>query len=482
MTYDVAIFGAGSSGLMAAIFAAREGASVLLIEHAPDIGGSLHVAGGHMSAAGTRLQKKHNISDSPDQHFDDVMRISRGTADPSMVRIAVEGAADTLHWLIDHGLEVGPDHPVLVFGHEPYQTPRTYWGSEKAVSVLNVLRTELEKELSNGLVSLMLESELVDISLGEDHRIHSALVRKRDQIAEPVEASNFVLSCGGYAANQEMFPALTGGYPLFSQAYPFSQGTGIRLVDKLGGIIQGGEHFLPTFGRIEDPYNPGRISNFTITVPQARPPWEVYLNLLGQRFVNEEEPSADKRERALLEQPDLTFWALFDTAIKHSAPSLFQEISEDQVEALWNNHHSFVRADTLESLAEGAGLPIQNVVQTTSSYNEAVAHGHDDLGRSHLPLPIAEPPFYAVKHHGISVISFAGVAVTQDFQVRAAEVGAIDNLFAVGEMLGAWTFSGNAFVSGMSVTPALTFGRLLGQKIGRSNKASSTLGGNRGAF
>lgn len=468
MTYDVAIFGAGSSGLMAAIFAARSGARVLLIEHAPDIGGSLHVAGGHMSAAGTRLQEARQIDDSPDKHFDDVMRISKGTADAAKVRIAVDGAPDTLHWLVDHGLEVGADHPVLVFGHEPYETARTYWGAEKAVSVLHVLRRELDKELASGRVTLMLETELIDLAVGEGQRIQSATIRRHDGTEESVEATRYVLSCGGYAANHEMFPELTGGYPLFSQAYPFSQGTGIKLVRKLGGAVRGGEHFLPTFGRIEDPFNPGRVANLTITVPHVRPPWEIYLNLRGERFINEDEPSADRRERVLLKQPDLTFWAVYDQAIKDKAPSLFQDISAAQVEALWNTHPTFVRADTLGSLAEQAGLPAPSVAKAIAAYNDAVAHGEDKLGRAHMPLPVAEPPFYAVKHHGISVLGFAGVAVADDFRVCVEGGGAIENLFAVGEMLGAWPFSGNAFVSGMSVTPALTFGRLLGERIGRA--------------
>lgn len=465
MTYDVAIFGAGSSGLMAAIFAARGGARVLLIEHAPDIGGSLHVAGGHMSAAGTRLQEARNIEDSPDKHFDDVMRISKGTADAAKVRIAVDGAPDTLHWLVDHGLEVGADHPVLVFGHEPYETPRTYWGAEKAVSVLHVLRRELDKELASGRVTLMLETELVDLAVGDDQRIRSATIRRNDGTEDTIEATRYVLSCGGYAANQEMFPELTGGYPLFSQAYPFSQGTGIKLVRQLGGTVRGGEHFLPTFGRIEDPFNPGRVANLTITVPHVRPPWEVYLNLEGDRFINEDEPSADRRERILLTQPDLTFWAVYDQAIKDTAPSLFQDISAAQVEALLNTHPTFVRSETLAALAKGTGLPAANLTKAIEDYNTAVARGEDELGRVHMPAPVATPPYYAVKHHGISVIGFAGVAVTDDFRVTTGEGAAIENLYAVGEMLGAWPFSGNAFVSGMSVTPALTFGRLLGERI-----------------
>ena len=55
--WDLVVVGAGTAGLPAAIFASRRGARVLLIDTAADIGGTLHLANGQVSAAGTSLQK-----------------------------------------------------------------------------------------------------------------------------------------------------------------------------------------------------------------------------------------------------------------------------------------------------------------------------------------------------------------------------------------------------------------------------------------
>ena len=41
----------------------------------------------------------------------------------------------------------------------------------------------------------------------------------------------------------------------------------------------------------------------------------------------------------------------------------------------------------------------------------------------------------------------------------------IKNLYAAGEVLGFGRTSGNAYVGGLSLTPALTFGKLLGEKL-----------------
>ena len=52
--WDVIVAGAGTAGMPVAIHAARRGARVLVIELADRIGGTLHVSGGQMAAAGVR--------------------------------------------------------------------------------------------------------------------------------------------------------------------------------------------------------------------------------------------------------------------------------------------------------------------------------------------------------------------------------------------------------------------------------------------
>ena len=94
--FDVIVVGAGSAGLPCAILAAERGARVAVIESSSEIGGTLHVAGGHLSAAGTRRQQERGIQDTPDDHYADVIRINRGTSDPTLVRLAVDHAAATV--------------------------------------------------------------------------------------------------------------------------------------------------------------------------------------------------------------------------------------------------------------------------------------------------------------------------------------------------------------------------------------------------
>ena len=55
------VLGAGTAGLACAIEAAARGAHVAVVETSDRVGGTLHVSGGHMSAAGTRRQRAGGV-------------------------------------------------------------------------------------------------------------------------------------------------------------------------------------------------------------------------------------------------------------------------------------------------------------------------------------------------------------------------------------------------------------------------------------
>ena len=115
-----------------------------------------------------------------------------------------------------------------------------------------------------------------------------------------------------------------------------------------------------------------------------------------------------------------------------------------------------------------AGIDAPGLARSVAAYN---APGPDPLGRSHKPAPIVEPPFHAIKAHGIVLKTPAGIAVDEDLRVLDAAGRPIEGLYALGEAIGGATLSGNAFVGGMSVTPALSFGRWLGRQLAASVRA-----------
>ena len=80
---DLVVIGAGTAGLPAAIEAARQGSGSPSSRRPIGSAARCGAPGAQLSAGGTSLQRAKGILDSPDLHFDDVMRISKNTADPA---------------------------------------------------------------------------------------------------------------------------------------------------------------------------------------------------------------------------------------------------------------------------------------------------------------------------------------------------------------------------------------------------------------
>jgi len=464
--WDVIVVGAGTAGMPAAVFAANRGARVLVLESAERVGGTLWVSSGQMSAAGTRLQKAKGIDDSADEHFEDVMRISRGTANPDIVRLAVDHAAATFDWLCDLGIALEPDHPITGWAHEHYGRPRYYWGPEGGRSIKAAILPEFERLCADGRIDLRLRHEATGLE-ASGNRVTGVAARGPDGSVRSFNGRNVILASGGYAADPVMYEQLSNAPLYAASAYPYSRGTGHRLALSLGGTIRGAEHFHVGFGVVLDGDEyPAAVAARLNTYPERRQPWEVYVNERGQRFVREDLPSVDAREKALFAQPGRRFWAIFDAAILEAAPPLVSGWSrEETLRAFERKHPSFARGDTLRELAENAGIDADGLEATIRGYNYGVGTGLDFFGRQHCPAPVARAPFFGIRLQGTAVTSAAGVAVNRRLQVVREDGTEISNLFAAGEILGSSQTMGNAACGGMMVTPALTFGRLLGQSI-----------------
>jgi len=474
--YDVIVVGAGTAGIPCAAAVAARGGRVLLVEQNEDVGGTLHLSAGQMSAAGTQLQRDRGIEDDPSLHFSDAMRISKNTADPELVNLAVNLAPDVIDWLMVEGFAMHPDCPQIFYGHEAYTVARTYWGVNGGISILEVLRRVLTRQLRRGKLELRINTSMVGLVQEARYSpVTGIKVRGADGQEETVTAKNIVLTTGGYAGNPRLFSRLTEGHQLFSAGMPTSTGTGILLGSAAGGTIRNGDKFLPSFAGISIDGQPRRVDFYRMPslTPQVRPPWEIFVNLHGRRFVAEDHPSVDERENRLLEQPEMSFWIVFDDNIFKNAPPLLDagggiagaDWTPEAVAEAFASHPSFKTADTLEGLADACGMRANALAKTVADYNKAVTAGKDTFGRSHFPAKIEKGPFRAIKAHGTVLKTPAGLTVNTKLQVLNRNGEVVPNLYAAGEALGGGTLSGRSFVGGMSVTPSLAFGRYLGSNL-----------------
>jgi hypothetical protein len=120
---DVVVIGAGAAGLPAAVKAADEGASVIVVEANYDVGGHAIISGGNVPlGGGTSAQRKFGIEDSADVVFRDLTdwTIVQNNGwpdyrynDREVMRAFADHCAPTYEFLLENGVkfkDIAPDN------------------------------------------------------------------------------------------------------------------------------------------------------------------------------------------------------------------------------------------------------------------------------------------------------------------------------------------------------------------------------------
>ncbi len=479
---DILVVGAGTAGIACAILAAQAGATVTVLEKDAVIGGTLHVSAGHLSGAGTRRQRDVGIDDdTSDRHFDDVMRLSRGEADPVLVRLAVEEAPHTIDWLHDLGFAFDPSTPAIYLGHDAYSRARTVWHAAgpgqqpasplgRAIGILETLRPAWDEQVAAGRIVPHFSTALTALIV-EDGAVVGARATGPAGASAEFRSSHTVLATGGYGASPELFAELTPGHPrLVTHAWHTATGDGIVAARAAGAAIRDGEKHNYRLGMIEVEPGSGRgelARNFVGLSAAARRPDEIWVNEQGERFVDETTHDITGQERAVLGQPGHRFWLVFDeAALAGPQAPVPAGWDRDAVRARSDEGVVVWRDATPAGLAAKSGIDPAGLEQTLAAYNARIAAATSDpLGRTGTDAPLAQGPFYALALPAGVLVTFGGIHV--DTQLRALDTAGctIAGLYAAGEVVGGGATSGIAFCGGMLITPALSFGRILGRTL-----------------
>ena len=145
---------------------------------------------------------------------------------------------------------------------------------------------------------------------------------------------------------------------------------------------------------------------------------------------------------------------------------------EEAVETAVENGE-FMKADTLEELAEKIGVPADNLKASVNRYNRMCEAGVDeDFGVPERFLSsVVDGPFYACKINAWVLAIPYGLHVDNESQVCDNDDNPIEGLYAVGNVQG--DFFANSYpvaVPGISHGRALVFGRLVGQNLANGTK------------
>ena len=418
------IIGAGTAGLACAITAAQRGVAVAVVDADAQVGGTLAVGGSSLSAAGARRQRAKGIEDSPERHFEDVMRMTEGRArSRSSWRLAVEEAAATVDWLEDLGYPFHADAPAHIPGQVPYSVPRTYWSTRGPGAVLETLRAPWEHALASGNVTLALEHRLERLGLLAPGGVE-ALVRGPDGEPRMVRAAALVLACGGYGSNPELVDELAARVPpLPSLTHARARGDGLLAARELGAVVRNEELYVPIPGTVAGP-DPRRALPGRLALAAQRRPLEIYVNARGERFIDETQGSERALTLALGEQPGAQMWVVFDERA--------------------------LRRRLAPAVAAGARRSCANVRSAASRCGARLTSPPWLCARASIATDLcgrsrpARLHCYAIRSVGGLLMTPGGLRVDGELRVLDAAGAPIPGLYAAGEILGAGATMGAA--------------------------------------
>ncbi|PEQ11366.1 hypothetical protein B2G71_17590 [Novosphingobium sp. PC22D] len=460
--HDVIVVGAGTAGIPAALEAAKRGLRVALVEAADDIGGTLHLSTASISAAGTSIQQRNAIADSPDGHFADYQRINHGTGFAPLVRRWVDEAPETIEWLLSIGWRSDPDTAVFAPEHDLYAVPRTYRSSGLGLGVIAAYRDALDQAAANGARIEIMTGTRCTGFLTHDGRVTGIRAQRAGTEIE-LGGDAVIVTAGGFSGSDAKWRDFYGFSPL-RYGLPTVVGDGIDAVRAIGGTTWFDDYVLPNFGAVRDIGGPPSAWIHSTILPAIRQPWEIYVNLEGERFMREDETHIFARERAVQRQTDWGFWVVYDEGVRWASPPLLKFPPETVEEKFSGPDSDYVRADSIAELAAAMGVPADPLARSIRFYNQGQAVGSDMFEREHLPAPIEKPPFYAVRHYGYAISSYPGIRVDESLAALRADGSRIEGLHAAGEAIGIG-FLGLGFLSGSIVSSAITFGRRLGRTV-----------------
>jgi tricarballylate dehydrogenase len=487
--WDVIVVGAGNAACCAALSAREQGASVVMLERAPEdeSGGNSRFTAGSMRVVydGVEDIKKiiPDLSDeeiattdfgtyTKDQFFDDIFRVTEFRTDPDLSELLVTRSLDTVIWMREKGVRFVP-----IYGRQAFKIDGRFkfWGGLTVETVGGGpgLVDALHNAARRDGVELRYDTRVLSLVYDGVH-VTGVRIKHGDEVGE-LSGKTVVLAAGGFQANPEWRTRYLGpGWDLAKvRGTRFNTGDGIRMALDIGAAPYGnwsGCHAVgwdrnaPEFGdlAVGDQFQKHSY------------PFTIMVNAEGKRFVDE---GADFRNytyakygRVILNQPGQFAWQIFDQKVMH--------LKRDEYNIRQITKAS---ADTIEALAEKLdGVDAKQFLATVKEFNAAVKadipfnpNVKDGRCTEGLAIPksnwantIDEGPFEAYAVTCGVTFTFGGLRITPEGQVVDVDLKPISGLYAAGELVGG-VFYFN-YPGGSGLTNGAVFGRIAGASAGHA--------------
>ena len=482
---DVVVVGAGGAGMTAAITAAAEGKSVVILESQSMVGGNSVRATGGMNAGKTVYQDENEFGESagvektlktaaekyadnetitalaktvseqwaayqanPTGYFDsvelmelDTMIGGKGINDPELVETLCANSADAIDWLDEHGITL---HNVSSFGGASVKRIHRPVNAEgKTVSVGSYMIPLLQENCEKAGVKMMLDTTATEILTDANGAAVGVKATGASGETVTVNAKAVVLTTGGFGANLDMVvkykPELKGFMTTNAAGI---QGQGIEMAQAIGAA---------TVDMDQIQIHPTVEANTAALITEGlRGDGAVLINEEGKRFIDEV-GTRDVVSAAEIAQTGSYSWLVVDQAMVDASSVIQGYIKKGYT----------VTGETYEELGEAMGVDAAAFAETMEKWNGYVEAKNDpDFGRTSFANPLNTAPYYAVKvtagvHH-----TMGGLKINANTEVLNEKGEVIPGLFAAGEVTGG--VHGANRLGGNAVADFTVFGRIAG--------------------
>jgi len=486
---DVVVVGGGNAALCAALSAAEQGVSVLVLERAPEAeaGGNSRFTAGAIRCVYDGVEDLKALmpdlteeeiantdfgSYTEEQFFDDMGRVTEYRTDPELTEVLVKRSRETMRWMRQKGVRFQP-----IYGRQAFKVDGKFkfWGGltvEAWGGGPGLVQALTDAARRNG-ISIAYEAKALSVE-HDDSGVTGIRVRYKGK-TQSIKTKAVVLAAGGFQANAEWRTRYLGpGWDLAKvRGTRFNTGDGIRMALEAGAMPTGNWSGCHAVGWDRNAPEFGDLSigdNFQ----KHSYPFGIMINANGERFVDE---GADFRNytyakygRVILAQPGQFAWQIFDKKVLHL---LRDEYRIKQV--------TKVSANTLEELVSKLDdVDAERALQTIKVYNAAVMtevpfnpnikDGRGTRGlavkKSNWANTIDEPPFEAYAVTCGITFTFGGVKINTSAQVIDTEGEPISGLFAAGEMVGGIFYFN--YPGGTGLMNGAVFGRIAGASAGQA--------------
>ena len=500
---EVLVVGAGCSGIVAANFAAMEGAKTLLIEKYP-IGTG--VRGSAVGAVNSARQQEVGAYIDPVEICNDLVHYSLNYSSYDLHRLWADNSAEAVGWYCD--LVDGVDQcKIDVEWRMPDQETRYKCWPTGHGAMLDNGKMGKDEASAEGVTYRLLEGNFLaqqdatlmyetglECLIKENDRVVGAYASKASGEYVRINASKGVIvATGGYANNADMYMALQGEIAkslcgVVPHANFNSQGTGIKACMWVGAVKdENPTTMIFDRGIMRPDQLPG--DPFAMDFGYFHMATQPFLkvDIEGDRITNESSPydflvhalSKKSSQRAWFDIWDSNWAEDIDrfqtigcsTLIKREGTNQMDPEGIEGTSAIIESlieEGKIIKADTLEEIADAFGIDKENFLKTVEQYN-ALYDAQEDIqfGKEAFRLSeVRTAPFYACKLSGMALCTLDGIKINTKFQALDADNKPIEGLYVIGNDSGNY-YNGSYpnLSAGLNAGRCVTFGMLCGREV-----------------